>query len=300
MDATNVVVIGPGAIGCTFAAALIEAGHSVVFAGRTPFDRIVVAHPGGQVADHATFVKSAADLRPAGIVLLATKAYQTPAARDLIRASCGPGTILAVLQNGIDHESRVRPYLDLAPTTEVLPVMVACPADRTAPGQVTVGGRAVLEVKSSAAGRRFAESFTGSFAVVKPVDDMHTSLWRKLLMNAVCGGIGVLTHRGNELFATDANALVLARALAIEALAVARADGANLDENAVDMLMAFAQRGSTHLPSIVVDRRNGQETEWKVRNQIIVDKGIEHSVSTPLNQMLSTLIRLGEPTTSQR
>ncbi len=295
----DVIVIGPGAIGCAFAAALCEVGHSVVMAGRTRFERLVVQHPQGEVSSDAIFVGSAAELRPAPFVILATKAYQVPAAADFLRASCGPGTILAVLQNGIGHEARVRPFLNASapgePDVEVLAAMVACPADRTAPGQVAVGGRALLEVESTVAGRRFADAFEGSFAVVRTVEDMHTSLWRKLIMNAVGGGIGVLTGRSNAIFASDPEAVELARSLALEVVEVARADGANLGPETVDTLLSMFTLGSTHLPSIVVDRINTQPTEWEIRNHVVVEKGLEHGVATPLMKMLTTLIRLGEP-----
>ena len=276
-----------------FAAALVDAGHHVTLAGRTPFTQLEVHHPHGTATSEVTFVDSPNDLQPVPLVVLATKAYQVDAAGDLLRARCDGGTVLAVLQNGIGHADRVRPWV--GHDVDVLATMVACPADRTSPGRVEVRGSAILEVLGSPGGRRFAQAFDGSFATVRTVDDIHTSLWRKLLLNAIGGGIGVLARKSNSLFVGDDGALALARDLAEEVLAVAQADGAQLDADTVDTLIRGLSGGSTHLPSIVVDRISGQPTEWQVRNDVVVRKGVEHGVPVPLCQMLSTLIRLGEP-----
>lgn len=293
MEQLKVIVVGPGAIGCTFGAALLEAGHSVSFAGRTAFRSLRVQHPDGVFVSEVAFARAAHEIAPADVVLLSTKAHQVQGAADLLRAACGAATVLAVLQNGIGHEQRVRSIV--GEEVQVLAATVSCPADRTAPGQVTVRGPASLEVSDTRAGQRFAAAFQGSFASARTVADIHSSLWRKLISNAVGGGIAVLARRGNALFRGDAEALALARALGEEVLAVARADGATLDDSVLDALMTALGQGSAHPPSIVVDRIAGRPTEWVERNRIVVDKGREHGVQTPLNRMLATLIRVGEP-----
>ena len=50
-----------------------------------------------------------------------------------------------------------------------------------------------------------------------------------------------------------------------------------------------------HASSIVVDRRNGNPTEWEVRNAAVGRIGRRHGIATPLNDLITTLIRLGEP-----
>ena len=60
----SIVVVGPGAIGGAVAGALIDSGHPVVFAPRTPFDSIDVEHPGGRIAADAECVRSPADRVP--------------------------------------------------------------------------------------------------------------------------------------------------------------------------------------------------------------------------------------------
>ena len=104
---TDIAVIGPGAIGCAFAAAAAQAGHAVSIAARTPFAMLDVTYPGGRV-QNAVRNLSPGDAKPFPVVMLATKAHQTEEAARWLKALCGPGTVLAVLQNGVEHLARVQ------------------------------------------------------------------------------------------------------------------------------------------------------------------------------------------------
>ena len=63
-------------------------------------------------------------------ILLAVKAHQTDGASGWLKALAGPGSVVAVLQNGVEHRDRVGP---LAREAAVLPVIVWCPAETISP-----------------------------------------------------------------------------------------------------------------------------------------------------------------------
>jgi 2-dehydropantoate 2-reductase len=289
----HVVVIGPGAIGCAFGAALVEAGHDVTFAARTAFERLDVTHPDGRVDTAVTVVTDPADLGAAPLVLLATKVHQTAAAAGFLRAATGPDTVVAVLQNGVEHRSTVEPLLDGAGT--VLPTMVACPAHRTDPGTAVVTGRTLLEVPAGRPADLFAAAFEGSYARIRPVDDWTTSTWTKLVINAASGIIGVLSRRDNGVYADD-EARELLVALMREVAAVGRAEGADLPDELVPLIAeGLRQRAGGHLNSITADRLAGRPTEWRARNEVVVRLAERHGIDVPLNRLGTALIRLGEP-----
>jgi 2-dehydropantoate 2-reductase len=199
-----------------------------------------------------------------------------------------------VLQNGVEHVARVQPLV--ARGVEIVPAMVACPSDRTAPGVAHVTGPARLDVPSGDASETFKRVFDGSFAEVRIVEDWLSSAWGKLVLNAVGGGIGVLTRKGNEVL-QDEGIARLYRALAAEVAAVARAEGAKLPEDIGERLYAMISRGPhLHTPSIVVDRLNGQPTEWVARNEVVLRLAAKHGIAVPLNDLVCNLIRAGEPT----
>jgi 2-dehydropantoate 2-reductase len=289
---SDIAVIGPGAIGCAFAAAAMQAGHNVFVAARTPFVTLDVTYPAGHVRGpvHALRADSA---RVFELVLLATKAHQTADAQDWLRALCGPGTGLVVLQNGVEQEARARALV--APGVDIVPAMVACPSDREAPGRAHISGPARLDIPRGEASERFQRALAGSFAEVRIVDDWLSSAWAKLVLNAVGGAIGVLTRRGNDVLADEGVARVY-RALAAEVIAVGRAEGAKLSDDLAERLLAmFAKGPHLHVPSIVADRLAGRATEWQARNEVVGRLAAKHGIAVPLNDLVCTLIRAGEP-----
>jgi 2-dehydropantoate 2-reductase len=290
----RIVLIGPGAIGGAVAGALIESGRTVTLVARTPFDRLEVVHPGGQVVAPVECASSPDELSHAEFVLLGVKAHQTESASAWLEATVGPKSILVVLQNGVEHVERLRPYVP--ERASIVPAVVAMPARKTAPGRIEVSAPGSLTVPNDPASRRFAELIDDSFVRVRPVDDWATPAWKKLLMNAAAGGVGTLLRRDNRIFGEDDEARALVRALMLEVAAVARAEGADVPDADVDgILDVLVRRAGKHKSSIVVDRVEGRPTEWDARNAVVGRIAERHGIDVPLNRIVTTLIRLGEP-----
>ena len=130
----EVAVIGVGAVGTVAASAAEQAGADVVICARSPVSGPVVLKVDGQERVVAAPVICDADsVRPVDWVLLATKAQQTPQAAPWLDRLCRPGTVIVVLQNGVDHVERVEP---LAAGVTVLPALVYVAVERVARGRV--------------------------------------------------------------------------------------------------------------------------------------------------------------------
>jgi 2-dehydropantoate 2-reductase len=293
---TEVLVVGPGAIGCAFAACAMTAGRTVRFAGPTPFSRLDVETPDGDVGAEVEVATDPADVRPAPLVLLATKAHQSEAALDFLRAGLADGGVLGVLQNGVTHVARMRSLLDSSlPGAPIAPAVVYCPAERTGPGRVTVTGHSRLTVPDDDAGRTVAAALAGGHGEVRVSDDWLTAAWTKLMMNTATGAVAVLARRDNRVF-HDAEAGVLALAIMEEVAAVARAEGAVMaDDLPARALVVLREGASDHMSSIVVDRLAGRATEWRERNLVVVELARHHGIDVPVNRLTTTLLRLGEP-----
>jgi 2-dehydropantoate 2-reductase len=292
----TIAIIGPGAVGGAFAGALIQAGHALVFATRTPFETLDVTTAHGVVHAPAHCLLDPLQATQTPIVLLATKAHQTAAAAPWLRALCGPATVLAVLQNGIEQRETVAPCLPEG--VEVVPAVVDCPADRTAPGRIIARSRVRLLLPAGAASERLVALFANTYADVSIAPDFAVAAWTKLLLNAAAGGIGVIERRGNEVLRESAHAAHFL-ALGNEIVAVARAEGVLLDPALPQRLLAVLQKAeNARLSSIVADRLAGQPTEWRVRNEVIERIAARHSIAVPANRALTAAIRAGEPSES--
>lgn len=282
-------MVGPGAIGAAFAACAVEAGRrDLIVCGRRPLGGLVVTRDGCDpvVIDVPVLTDPADAGGTVPWVLLAVKAHQTEGARAWLDVLAGPGSVVVVLQNGVEHQQRVGP---LANGATMLPAVVRCPAEATAPGRVRLRGRPRLSVPAVPAGRALASLLRGG-AQVDLVEDFTTEAWRKLCVNAVAGGLMALAGRRAGMF-RDPDMARLARDLAAECLAVARAEGANLPDHFADTIAAdLAALPSDRGSSILLDREARRPLEWDARNGVIRRLAARHAIPTPVSDVIVPLL----------
>ncbi|MCP5055877.1 MAG: 2-dehydropantoate 2-reductase [bacterium] len=289
----DVAVLGVGAIGGVAAAHLCAAGRSVAMFSRSAHDGpVAVQTPSGPLTASGPILGAgravaAPSDRPFSWILLATKAHQTGDVGPWLQGMIGARTRVAVLQNGVEQRERVSPFVGNA---QVLPVVVDCPAERPAPGYILQRGPFRLVVADDMLGEEFAGLLEGSPAIVERSADFVTALWRKLCLNASSGAVTALTGRGMGAFRQSTNA-AWGRALAAEAILVARAEGAKLDPKLADELIAaFAATNPEQPTSILLDRLAGRPLEHDARNAVVVRIGARHGIPTPVSSAAATLL----------
>jgi 2-dehydropantoate 2-reductase len=197
-----------------------------------------------------------------------------------------------VLQNGVDHVERIQPLVP--PETLVLPVVVQMPAEKTSPGTIEQARTGMLIAPDSEAGHAFAALFEGARTRVEAHSDFLSQSWWKLISNASIGGVCALALKPNgAIREPETRELVLA--LMREVVEVGRAEGAILPDDAPDkVLRMMLQAAPDHWSSISVDRREGRPMEWQVRNGVVGRLGRRHGIATPLNDAITTLLRLAD------
>ena len=288
----RVAVIGAGAIGGFFAARARGAGHRVVLCARTPIDRLVIEEK-GELREAAVDVA----LDPAGVapvewVLLATKAQDTAGALPWLRALCGAGTTVAVLQNGIDHAQRLA---GMVPPSAILPTVVNCGAERVAPGHVVHHQASRLIAPEGEAARRLRDLFAGTDVEVVETADFLSDAWRKLLANVAVNPLTALTMRRiGALAAPDLKEL--ARGLVTEAVAVGQAAGARIGaEDVARVLEAPSRLKPEAGTSMLYDRLAGRPLEHEYITGAVVAAAERHGVAVPLNRAILALLRALSP-----
>jgi len=294
---TSIALVGPGAIGGALAGGLVQVGHQPTLVTRTPFERLRVTWPEGSL-DEPSRCTPPPDLQPSDVVIVATKATQNPNITDHLSALLHDESILLIAQNGVDH---VRRFADvIRPGVQVVPAIVLLPATRNEPGDIEVGTPSRLSIPAGAPAEVIRDLFAGSFIDIDVTADWTTSAWFKLMLNASSGGLGVLTQRGSEV-AADEGAQELLLAMMEEVAAVGRAEGANLADDLPGQMVRYqAKNAGGHTSSIVLDRIAGVPTEWRERNQVVVDVAAEHGIDVPVNRAVATLMRLSEPDGADR
>jgi 2-dehydropantoate 2-reductase len=289
---SRIACVGVGAIGGAVAAPLASSGlHDVVLCVREPFERLVVTAPGRRLETQARCETDPARVTPADWVLLATKAHDVPGAAKWLASLCDSRTVIAVLQNGVEHRERLVPFAGAA---EVLPVVVELPAKRTAPGRIEMRGGGRLTVPAGPAGEAFAALLAGSGLVLEVTRDFATVAWKKLCLNAASGALTALTGRTVEVLREPGMA-ELARGVMLECLAVGRAEGARVPDAVADQTLErllATPAGSGN--SMYYDRMARKPLELDARNGVIVRLGAKHGIATPLNAALCALLAAQE------
>ncbi len=280
-------MVGPGAIGTTVAAALHEAGRTPILCGRTARERLELRDADGLVVVPGPVRIDPARIDgPVDLVFLAVKSTQVDAAAPWLAALCRTGTVVCVLQNGVEQESTVAP---LVPECSVLPSVVWFPAQVQPGGAVWLRGEARLTLPDAPAARVVVEALRGTRCSVDLTGDFTSVAWRKLLQNAVAG-LMVLTGRRSGMFGrTDIAQLSLDYLR--ECLQVARAEGAVLsDEVAQEIVDGFQSSPADMGTSILADREAHRPLEWNTRNGVILRRGRAHGLLMPVSAVVVPLL----------
>jgi 2-dehydropantoate 2-reductase len=240
----------------------------------------------GVVNVRATFVTEPPEAFDVDWVLVATKAYDVVGTAKWLERLCSKGAPVAVLQNGVEHRERFASYLAME---KILPVMVDCPAERQSPDRVRQRGLMHLKVPDCAIGRDFVELFAGTPTDASVVADFLSVVWRKLCFNSA-GVLSALLLEPAGVVRGDALGEVALQIIR-ECAAVARAEGAQLEENVADVVLA-AQRAAPadSINSMLADRQAGRPVEIDARNGVIVRLGMKHGIATPANSMAVALM----------
>jgi 2-dehydropantoate 2-reductase len=283
---TRIAIVGVGAIGGVTAALLQQAGHELLLCTRRRMSGLSVDTPDSLVKVQASFVTAPREAFEVDWVIVSTKAYDVAGAANWLERLCSKGAPVAVLQNGVEHRERFAPYV---PMEKILPVMVDCPAERQASDRVRQRGVMHLKVPDNALGRDFVKLFAGTPADATTVQDFLSVVWRKLCFNSA-GVLSALVLQPAGIVREEAMGDVALQIIR-ECAAVARAEGANLEQNVAEAVLA-AQRAAPadSVNSMLADRQAGRPVEIDARNGVIVRLGRKHGIATPANSMAVALM----------
>ena len=297
----HVVVIGPGAIGLCVAIRLAQ---------RDDGPQVTVidhdADRARRLSGRALWLRSdAGDLRarlpvvleprtPPDLVILATKAHQAAAAARAAAAWIG-GAALVTLQNGLGAAGEVAEVL---PDTPIVVGVTYQAANLVAEGEVhhaaSVGTHLGYEGQGpDAVAEAVARLFQRAGLPARVESDMTPVVWWKLVVNAAINPVAALAGVRNGDVADRPTLAALARRLAEEGQAVARAIGVGLpDRSAAEAALETARATAENRCSMLQDLEGGRATEIDYLNGALVSLADERDVPVPANRAVVALVRL--------
>lgn len=304
------LIIGAGAIGGLFGA-LLSPFAPVTFFTTNPGhaeainqDGLAITALNGQIRriPAAALTDPQRYGRRADLVILCTKAGSTARAAGTAGRLLADDGLVLTLQNGLGNleqiQAAVGPARAAAGTT-------AQAATLLGPGQVRHAGNGptVLAAGPGQEGKiaAVATLFNQAGIPTSVTGDGQALLWSKLIVNVGINALTALLRVPNGTLAEVPECeSLMARAVA-EAVTVALALGVRLpDGEPLEKVTAVCAMTAGNRSSMLQDILAGRPTEVDVINGAVVRKGGEAGIPTPVNQLLTQLVKALEATAAQR
>jgi 2-dehydropantoate 2-reductase len=297
----KIAVVGAGAMGSLFGALLAEAGNDVWLYDVNAEHISAIKRSGLTVEREGKVrkVKIGATTRtdeigPAELVIIFVKSTQTQPAAETARSLLHEDAMVMSLQNGMGNAEIIAEVIDpariLVGTTSHGATMLGPGTIRHAgSGPTTIGGW-IQTAESWKRARQFADFLTLAGIETRSVAEVQSVLWDKLLVNVGINAVTALTGIKNGQILNLEATRQLSRAAVEEAVAVARALGVDVREDAVKHVFTVAAATAANRSSMGQDVDNRRQTEIGAINGFIVRQALELGLKAPVNQTLTALI----------
>ena len=295
----DVLVVGPGAMGCLHAALLAEGGARVGLLDHRPERAARIAARGislerdGAVSEAPIACSAeAGDFHPARIILILVKAWATAEATRHALPAAGEDTLMLTLQNGLGNWERIAQVI---PAERVLAGTTSTGATLLDEGVVRLAGMGRTLLGSPAGrsdrARQAAELLSASGVPAEAVEDVESALWTKAIVNAAINPLTALTRRRNGELLEDEGLRATLALVADEAAAVARACGAEVPVDMASVVEEVCRQTSTNRSSMLQDMLAGRRTEIDFINGEIARRAAEEDIAAPLCAAMTALVR---------
>ncbi|MBM3950098.1 MAG: 2-dehydropantoate 2-reductase [Rhodospirillales bacterium] len=299
----RIAFVGAGGVGGYFGARLMAAGNSVAFVARGAHlaamrqNGLEVKSARGDLRLHP--VEASEDARaigPVDIAVVAVKLYDTEAAAEACCHLIGPGTAVVSLQNGVTGADTLRKAVGPERVFGGIAYIMAT-IDR--PGTIVHTGtmaRIVLGEFGGGGSTRvttFAQALRGAGVDVEESSDIDAAIWGKFAFLAPLSGITSLARATVGPIRRDPGTRALFERAIAETVAVARARGIALPEDAVARTMAFLDGLPDDMgSSMYYDLRHGKRLELPHLSGAVVRLGREAGVATPTHDFIVAALGL--------
>jgi len=302
MRALTITIVGPGALGCLFAALFSKAGHSVWILDYNSVRAQRINARGIRLAEGASSgcyaVKStieAGEIGRTDVVLLCVKSYDVHNALRLASPLLKEGTLLIAMQNGLGHHEVLRQSKGLCWAVGI----TAQGAALLEPGVVRHGGSGIttlgfIDEVDETAQKRLAEIAALFEAAGVPTvlsSDIEAAVWDKLLVNVGINALTALYGCSNGELLENRQAMLQLRQAVNEAAAVALAKGIKITKDPVSRTKAVCRATSKNISSMLQDIRHHRKTEIESINGAIIREAASLGIDVPVNKKLTLKIQ---------
>ncbi|MEO5344915.1 MAG: 2-dehydropantoate 2-reductase [Magnetococcus sp. YQC-9] len=267
----NVLIVGTGAVGGFYGAALARAGAVVTTLNRSDFevvrqhgiridgqDRCEIFRP-RRVIDHLDQLTT-----PPDFLLVALKALPEPPVAEIIRPAVGPRTVIILLQNGLEIEE---PVQQAFPDNEIIAGLAFVCLQKIAPGLIRHLCHGKITLGRHPGGdsqmlHRLEGLFTTAGIPCQITDTPARARWTKLVWNAAFNPTSVLAgNLTTEEILNRPEGEALVRAIMQEVIGIAAANGHSLPDTLIEDHLAATRSIPPYHTSMALDHMAGRPME---------------------------------------
>jgi len=315
VDRPTIGIIGLGPVGSILAAHLAKGGMDVVVEDIAKKLLVKIRKDGLRVsgikelsAGVDKVVGSLAELAEfePNIVFVATKACFLKTVLTELKSIYTPNMRVVSYQNGLDNECLIAETLGIETAYRVV---INYAGNLVGPGNARmnwfqppnyVGAFRNGLYRADETTKYIADMMTTCGLATEEVSDIKRRVWEKTILNSALCSVCALTGQTMK----EAMEFEFSSGLAVnvleEGLTVARADGYDFGEDALDRFTSYLEKGGAHKPSMLVDVENKRMTEVDFLSGAIVNCGKRYGVETPVNDVLTGLLKSLESTYLKR
>ncbi len=297
----QIMMVGAGSVGGYFGAHLARKDPNVSFLLR-PDTQSAIAKNGLTIRStigesftvHPPSATSPKQLPQPDLIILGVKAYNLNEVMDQIEPVLKPETTILTLQNGVTIEDTLKMRFGrerIVGGVAMIYSKIAEPGviDHFKKGMVTIGELMGLETPRLL---KIQALFQKSGIRCFLTDDIRKAKWEKMCWNCVFNPLTVILndHVAKALDAPELQPVIATIVREVAAVAMA-AHRVPLDGDMSEKVVKWSQELRDIHTSMYDDWRSRRPTEIDDLNGYIVQKGKEFGVPTPMNEMLTALIK---------
>ncbi|MHB8090872.1 MAG: ketopantoate reductase family protein [Syntrophales bacterium] len=300
----NVAIIGAGALGGAYASIFYEMDKRCVsfIAAGERYERL---RREGMVVNGRPCnipVSQPDDFLPAAdLIIVAVKQHQLDDAIRDMKMRVGPQTTIISVMNGIDSEKAIgaaygKEKVLYAVAVGIDGVRAENRVDFRQQGKIIFGEAVNSSISERV--RRVQDFFNRAGIVFETPLDMIRILWWKFMINVGINQASAVLRAPYGVFRTPGEARELMESAMREVIMLAGRENVSLSEEDINawgvVLAGLNPAGKT---SMLQDVEAGRKTEVEMFAGKVIELGVRHGVSTPVNQRLSEMIRAIEAAT---
>ena len=304
----NFLVVGPGAMGCLFAARLKRAGFHVILldynqkrAEEINGRGIMVEGLTGKYSVKVPTVTEGISEMP-DFVLICVKSNRTEEAGKAVKLLAGPETVVVTLQNGLGNCEILEKIFG---RNRVLGGVTAEGATLSGPGKIIHAGHGETVVgpagELESPCEKIVSAFIKSGFNARSTDNINELIWGKLVINVGINAITAITRLKNGRLPQIKGTRVVMEEAVKEAVDVAVAMGIKLPyPDPVSRVREVCRDTAGNIASMLQDVLNEKVTEVDFINGAVVREGKKLKILTPVNRTLTYLVQAIEETYHER